>query len=152
MTERTRLIADLREALRAAGAGLSTLNHLVGAHLELRGQDLTVLDMLARDGAATPSEIVGRTGIHPATLTGVLDRLENGGWIERDRDPGDRRRTIIRPIRSRGPELLRLFRPMNDAITDLADSFTDGELAAITRFLRAVADAADTSKTRLGRP
>jgi DNA-binding MarR family transcriptional regulator len=51
-----------------------------------------------------PGEIAARTGIDPATLTGVFDRLEKSGRIERVADPAGRPRTMIHPIRSRVSE------------------------------------------------
>jgi DNA-binding MarR family transcriptional regulator len=40
-------------------------------------------------------------------LTGILDRLERGGWIERGRDPSDRRGVVVQAARGRGAEILR---------------------------------------------
>jgi DNA-binding MarR family transcriptional regulator len=34
----------------------------------------------------SPSVLARRAGLHPATMTGILDRLERGRWITRDRD------------------------------------------------------------------
>ncbi len=42
-------------------------------------------------------------------MTGILDRLERGGWIDRDRHPSDRRGVVVRAARGRGTEVLRLY-------------------------------------------
>jgi hypothetical protein len=81
----------VRQALRDLGADLLLLNYSVSAHLDLRATDLECLDLITRYGPLIPSSLARRAGLHPATMTGILDRLERGGWIERNRDPADRR-------------------------------------------------------------
>ena len=81
----------IQHHLRDLIALLHQLNDAVGARVELRGPDLEVLDLVARHGLVSPSEVASATGIHPATLTGVIDRLEEGGWVTRLPDP----RTVV---------------------------------------------------------
>src|SRR5258708_34468896 len=105
---RGRLNKAVREALRDLGTQLSQLNNSVGAHVDLKATDLGCLDLISRYGPISPSALAKRAGLHPATMTGVLDRLERGGWIERGRDPSDRRGAAGQSARSRGAELRRL--------------------------------------------
>ena len=93
---RGRLNRAIKESLRDLGAQLSLLNHSVGTRLDLKATDLECLDLITRYGPLSPSALARRAGLHPATLTGILDRLERGGWIERGRDP-------VRPPRRRHP-------------------------------------------------
>src|SRR5260370_1088647 len=82
-----RLNRAIKESLRQLGPQLSLLNHSVGARLDLKAADLECLDLITRYGPLSPSALARRAGLHPATMTGILDRLERGGWIERGRDP-----------------------------------------------------------------
>ena len=84
---RGRLKAEIRDALRELTIQLAMLNRQVGAHLELRDVDLDCLNLLDRRGPLSPKELALQVGVHPATLTGILDRLERDGWVARDRDP-----------------------------------------------------------------
>src|ERR1700753_2796649 len=112
---RRRLTATVKEALRALNNQLSLLNHQVGAQLELRDIDLDCLDLIARHGPLSPSALDRRAGLHPATMTGILDRLQRGGWISRERDPdaADRRAVAVRALPGRNADLFRIYSGMN---------------------------------------
>src|SRR5258705_238961 len=90
-----RLTNTIKESLRELSIQLSLLNHQVGARLDIRDVDLDCLDIVARTGPLNPSALARRAGLHPATMTGILDRLERAGWITRDRDPADRRGVVV---------------------------------------------------------
>jgi len=141
LPDRGRLNQAVRDALRHLSTQLSLLTHRVGGRLELKGADLECLDLIDTCGPIGPSELARRTGLHPATMTGIIDRLERGGWITRERDPHDRRAVVVQVVRSRGQELLRMFAGMNAALTEICADYTDAELAVIARFLNQTADA-----------
>src|SRR4030081_1387141 len=84
---RRRLNTAIKESLRELSIQLSLLNHQVGGHVDLKDVDLDCLDLINRHGPLSPSAIARRAGLHPATVTGILDRLERGGWITRERAP-----------------------------------------------------------------
>ena len=88
---RRRSSVAIKQSLRDLRLQLSLLHHLVGEHLDLNDVDLDCLDLVSRQGPLSPSALARHAGLHPATVTGVLDRLEKGGWVARDRDPSDRR-------------------------------------------------------------
>jgi predicted transcriptional regulator len=43
----------------------------------------------------TPGQLAGLTGLTTGAITGIVDRLEDAGFVRRKRDPKDRRRVII---------------------------------------------------------
>ena len=139
---RRRLLVALRTALREANTHLTFLNQQVGGCVELKGNDLECLDQIGRHGPLSPGELGRRTGLHPATLTGILDRLERGGWIARERSPEDRRSVQLRALPTRARELIDLYEPMNSVMDGIFDGYTDEQLETIADFLRRTADAA----------
>jgi DNA-binding MarR family transcriptional regulator len=147
-----RLNRAVKESLRDVGAQLSLLNHSVGTRLDLRDAELECLDLITRYGPLSPSALARRAGLHPATMTGILDRLERGGWIDRSRDPADRRGVVVQAARGRGAEILRLYlvdSGMNTAMDQICAAYDDKDLELLADFLRRTADAAHTAAERL---
>ncbi len=147
--QRRRLTRALREALRDMSVQLTLLNHRVGGQLELKGTDLECLDLIGRDGPVSPGALARRAGLHPATMTGILDRLERGGWITRDRDPADRRAVVIRAERGRGGEVLRLYSGMIASMDQICAGYSDDELELLAGFLRRTAEAGRAASAEL---
>jgi len=54
------------------------------------GQFFMLVALLDEDGAL-PSQLADKTALDRPTTTGLLDRLERDGWIERRLDANDRR-------------------------------------------------------------
>jgi DNA-binding MarR family transcriptional regulator len=134
----------IKDALRELGGELSRLNQSVGGRVDLKGTDLECLDLVTRYGPLSPSALARRSGLHPATMTGVLDRLERSGWIIRDRDPADRRAVLIRADRSKGAQVARLYlvdSGMNAAMDRICAQYSTDQLDLLAGFLRQVAEA-----------
>jgi DNA-binding MarR family transcriptional regulator len=148
---RKRLTASIKQSLRALSIQLSLLNHQVGARLGLNDVDLDCLDLIARHGPLSPSALAQRAGLHPATMTGILDRLERAGWIARDRDPSDRRAVLVRALRNRNPELMRLYSGMNSSMSEVCAGYGDAELETVADFLRRTVDAGQSATDKLAK-
>jgi DNA-binding MarR family transcriptional regulator len=146
---RRRSTRAIKDSLRELSIQLSLLNHHVGAHLDLKDVDLDCLDLISRHGPLSPSALARRAGLHPATMTGILDRLERGGWVARGRDPSDRRAVVLRPRGDRGAELLRLYAGMNASMDRICAGYGDAELELLADFLRRIADAGRSATDEL---
>ena len=146
---RRRLVTGIKDSLRELNSQLSVLNHHVGARLELRDVDLGCLELLGRHGPLSPGALARHAGLHPATMTGIVDRLERAGWVARDRDPADRRAVLIRPLRDRGAELFRLYAGMNTAMDQVCAGYSDEELTLLAGFLRRTTTAGQAATEAL---
>jgi DNA-binding MarR family transcriptional regulator len=148
---RRRLITTVQETLRDLGTQLSLLNVRIGGNVELRNVDLLCLDVVDKEGPLSPSTLARRAGLHPATMTGVLDRLERGRWITRDRDPADRRGVAVRVLRERGAELLGQYAGMRTSLNEICADYSEDELETINDFLTRVAAAGRQAADQLHR-
>lgn len=142
------MIAAIRDSLRELNIRLSLLNQTVGGKIELREIDLDCLELVGRFGPMSPSALAKESGLHPATLTGILDRLERGGWLNRERDPHDRRGVLLSVKRDRGAEIFALYKGMNSSMDGILAAYDEKELRAIADFVKRCAaagrDAAST--------
>jgi DNA-binding MarR family transcriptional regulator len=145
--QRRRLTNGVKQALRDASLQVALLNHQVGARLNLRDADFDCLNLLNEHGPLGPGALAKLAGLHPATMTGVLDRLEKGGWLVRERDPEDRRSVRLRVRRERVGEIFALYSGMSRALDELCEHYTDDELRVIADFLsRATAEGRTQTK------
>jgi DNA-binding MarR family transcriptional regulator len=146
---RQRSTAEIRDSIRELRIQLSLLNYRVGSQLELKDVDLDCFDIIDAYGPLSPTALARRAGLHPATVTGILDRLERGGWIVRERDASDRRAVVVRAARERYAELMRLYSGLNRSMNKLLAGYSDGELDLIADFMRRTVDAGRDATDKL---
>jgi len=146
---RRRLTNQIKESLRELRIQLSLLNYRIGGRLDLRNVDVDCLDLVSRYGPISPSTLARRAGLHPATLTGILDRLERDGWVSRERDPADRRAVLVRARPDRAAEVFRLYGGMNTSLDQICAGYQQAELELLADFLRRTTDAGRTATDQL---
>lgn len=82
-------LADLVDRLAPA------LRRLQGSGAA-RAPRLSLMGRLAEDGPLTMRDLAAALHISPQAVTGLVDALESGGLVTRERHPTDRRKTLIR--------------------------------------------------------
>src|SRR5580700_5932429 len=87
--ERRRLETEFLLALRRAGSIMQLLGQLSAERIGINVTDLNCLNIVALTGPMTAGELARATGLTTASITGVLDRLEQGGFIRREGEPKD---------------------------------------------------------------
>jgi DNA-binding MarR family transcriptional regulator len=75
---------------RATHHTLQALSASLG-DLRLSAAEINALANLGEGGTLSIRQLSERTGTRASTLTGLLDRLENRGYVIRELDPADRR-------------------------------------------------------------
>ena len=148
---RRQLTTRVKGSLRDLRNQLSMLNRQVSGRLELKDVDLDCLDLIGRHGPLSPTALARLAGLHPATITGILDRLERAGWIARERDAADRRAVTVRALPDRSREVFRLYSGMNAALDAICAGYDEAELAVLADFLRKVTEAGRSATDELER-
>ena len=99
---RRRLESEFLLALRRSGAVMQLLGAASAERIGINVTDLNCLNILALRGQLTAGELARATGLTTASITGVLDRLEEAGFVRRERDAHDRRRVVVHLDATRG--------------------------------------------------
>jgi DNA-binding MarR family transcriptional regulator len=147
---RQRLETDFLLAMRRAGATMQLLGQLSAERIGINVTDLNCLNIVALTGPMTAGDLAKATGLTTASITGVLDRLEEGGFVQRERDPKDRRRVIVNLKAGPGlREIAPTFGPLVKAWRATAASYTDEELQLLLEFQRRLEDIVRAQLARL---
>jgi len=88
-------------------------------------------------------ELGERVSLDSSTLTGIIDRMERSGYVERQLNPQDRRSVLVfltTKAREVGPRILE-FADELDA--SLRQQFSEEEMDSFEQVLRALAEAPD---------
>ncbi|HXE57826.1 MAG TPA: MarR family transcriptional regulator [Gemmatimonadales bacterium] len=127
----------------------ATLAGVLGLH----PTDYKVLGLLQRAGPLSAGEIARRSGLAPASVTDLVDRLERKGFVRRVADPADRRRVMVEVEADRLTAVDPLFASARQSLARLFDRYSDKELSLIADFLRRNAERlrAETARLAAGR-
>src|SRR6516164_8923526 len=98
---REELLAGLNDEFRQMSTVTILFHQAIADRLGMNVTDHKCADILLRSGPITAGELAQRTGLTTGAITGVIDRLEQAGFVRRAKDPGDRRRVIIEPLARR---------------------------------------------------
>jgi DNA-binding MarR family transcriptional regulator len=133
--ERRRLEGEFLLAMRRAGSIMQLLGQVSADRIGINATDLNCLNLVALTGHLTAGELARQTGLSTASITGVLDRLEEGGFVRRVRDPRDRRRVIVELAGGPGlREIGPVFAPLVRAWRAAAAGYSDDELRLLLDF------------------
>jgi DNA-binding MarR family transcriptional regulator len=133
--ERARLAMAFAAALRKTGSLMQLTSQAAADRIGINATDLNCLNILSFSGQLTAGELATATGLTTASITGVIDRLEQAGFVRRERDAADRRRVVVHLETERAlGAVAPVFGPMMGAWQRLADQYTDDELRLIVGF------------------
>ena len=131
MSPRTQLLADLDVAFRTGSAQSVIFSQAAADRLGIASSDMECFDLLSLHGPMTAGRLAELTGLTTGAITGVVDRLERGGYARRERDQNDRRRVIVHPVLERQAEAMPVFEPLATGTRVVLDRYSDAELALL---------------------
>ncbi|HET9236941.1 MAG TPA: MarR family transcriptional regulator [Oligoflexus sp.] len=112
------------------------MHEAIGRKAGLSGTDHKYLGFLIQKGQMTAGELAVLCGLTTGAITGMIDRFEKKGLVQRQPSPDDRRKVIIVPDKARIMELLSpLYQNHQAQIEGVISRYTEAELKLIERFL-----------------
>jgi DNA-binding MarR family transcriptional regulator len=136
---------------REFATAIVVFHEAVGRLLGLSAVERKCVDVLRRLGPVTAGTIGEHTGLTTGAVTGLMDRLEKAGYVQRARDPHDRRKVVVRllPNEQMDALLATAFGPFTDDMTKIVAGYSDAERRAITDWVRRTTDVLVANTRRI---
>jgi DNA-binding MarR family transcriptional regulator len=138
--ERAALLTELVAVNRAYQSAVEKMDEAFCRLMGVNRTDGRCLDIIDQRPGLTAGELAAAVGLSRGAVTTALDRLEARGYVERRRDPEDRRRVTVQPT----PEANRLaweaYGPLGEMGGPVLAQRSDEQLETIIDFLRGGTD------------
>lgn len=139
MDDRQALIDAVRTAVHSCQRAADALDEAVANRFGINRTDLRHLDLLL-DGPLSAGQLSERSGLSPAAMTTLIDRLERKGYVRRVRDVADRRRVFVELTDDAKKAAWEAYGPLAQDAQALLREFTTDQLTAMRDFLFADRD------------
>ncbi|MGF0241398.1 MarR family winged helix-turn-helix transcriptional regulator [Rhodococcus sp. IEGM1300] len=127
-------------------------DRIIDTHMEPHGitsAQFKVLIIMAQYGVDTPAELCRHLSLDSGSMTRMLDRLEQKGFLARQRSEADRRQVQL-VLTAEGQTLADLLPHIGaDAMNELAGAITPQELQTLELILKKILMAAGDPITLL---
>ncbi|MEY2498518.1 MAG: MarR family transcriptional regulator, transcriptional regulator for hemolysin [Verrucomicrobiota bacterium] len=110
-----------------------------------QGKWRTLIHLSEGGNKLTQKEIAERMGIEGPTLAGLLDRLQEDGWVERRGSQNDRRCKIVHLQRRSKAVLEKIFNTAHELRHELIDNVPQDDLQTCIRVLDEIRAKAEQS-------
>jgi DNA-binding MarR family transcriptional regulator len=141
------MVNDLPRIRQALGA--PDYEEAIAERLGLNVTDLRALELVVAEPGMTAGLVAERSGLTTGAVTGVLDRLERAGFVERRPDPADRRSVTVQPVAGRTDELSAARAAGDRELARLLDDHDPKTRDAILAFLDAAHGVVTDEAARL---
>jgi len=127
-------VEDIERKLRAAGAQRTLYSAVLAGKLGMHPTDLECLFIITLGTNVTPGLLAQETGLTSGAVTGVVNRLERAGYIQRKLDVNDRRRVFLEPEMERIEEIRAINRRANKPWLEELARYSEAELELLLDF------------------
>ncbi|MDP8888522.1 MAG: MarR family transcriptional regulator [Thermoproteota archaeon] len=131
MEKQEEIVHAVREKFTEMSTETMLFHQALADLLDFHITDHRCMHFLHSYGAMPAGRLAELTGLTTAAVTGIIDRLEDAGYVRRTNDPKDRRRTIVEPVQNKKLErkLEMIFTPFHEKMYKLFSSYSASELA-----------------------
>ena len=118
-------------------------------NLGLSSAQWRLLAITLREGRVTQARLSERMEIEPISVSRLVDRMEQAGWVARQADPTDRRVRVIVPTAKALEAHPGIRALLDQVVAEALDGFSEAEKATVGQLLaRLVANLADMPAAR----
>ena len=136
------LLVSLRKVIRAIDLHSKQLNKTSG----LTGPQLLIMNEVAQTDGITSSRIAQNVNLSPATVTNILDRIENRNLITRVRSQLDKRRVSLH-LTEAGKQLLdQAPQPLQEHFIEKFSALDEWEQSLLLSSMQRIAAMMDADQ------
>jgi len=147
-TAHARAVAALETGVMRWQDLVQIYDEAVGARYGLNAKERQALSVLAQ-GARTAGEIAQLVGLKPSSITALLDRLEQRGFLGRQPDPEDRRRTNVVASDKTLAMIAECYAPLAEEGRKLWSQYSDAELTLFAELMARIIKVQEDALRRL---
>ncbi len=138
---------EARASLVALGIEMGSLTGRFATATGLHPTNVRALWVLAEpDSPRTAGELGARLDLSSGAATRTVDRLEREGYVERVRDPDDRRRVGLCLTGEAKAVTDTFFGRIASMVGETIEGFNEPELAIVARFMSQIHEAVRKSR------
>lgn len=136
MKSKKELIHQLNIAQQDIGNLTVLFTNTISEQIGLSATEFECLDTIGNNQPITAGQLASLTGLSTGGITGVVDRLEQAGYVRRKRDTADRRRVLLEQVFDKKTiqRVRKLYGPMSQKFEEVCQEFTAEELCIVLRY------------------
>lgn len=131
----------IQRAFQGALVNAVLANERIAREFGLSSTDLQTLHLLVlREEVRTPKQLSQTTGLPSSTVTRVLDRLQDAGYLRRSHDTTDRRQINIELVMDTIAPIIGRYGQYAAILEQINTQFSAKELDTVARYLEQTSD------------
>jgi DNA-binding MarR family transcriptional regulator len=146
MTRKTKreLVQELVEATRANQVATDKMDDAGSQALGVNRTDGRCLDVIQQRGRISAGELAERAGLTSGSVTAVIDRLGEKGYVRRVADPKDRRRVLVELTDLMEQRAWELWGPLAQRGIPQLERLTVSEIELLIRYMHFATELNET--------
>jgi DNA-binding MarR family transcriptional regulator len=149
MKRREELVRETDDAGRVLSTAAVLFHTVLAAKQGLSATDEKALDLIDRFGPITARDLSKRSGLAPASVTGLIDRLERKGFVRRLANPKDGRSILVEIDYQQLAQHGHYFDDFVGRLHELYESYSDEQLETIIDFMTRAARCQEAATLKL---
>lgn len=128
-------IYDLMITIRRFTRSTLMHQHAIAEKMNLNVTDAECIDFLMDMGPSTAGELAKVTRLTTGAITSAIDRLEKAGLVERDKDPNDRRKVIVKLVPPKDHKAKENYGALANDVHQYLANYNENELNFLVDFM-----------------
>jgi DNA-binding MarR family transcriptional regulator len=136
MKSKKELIDELHHSVQRSGTLTVLHTNAIADKIGLSATEFEAVDIISNHQPVSAGQLATFCGLTTGAITGLVDRLERGGFVKRKSDPQDRRRVLVEQVPT--PEIEHkvraLYKPISDTYNSLVEKYSVEQLEFLLEY------------------